>query len=98
MRSIRVGPVGCKTVAKIRRTKAVAYGTPKDWSAISASTILRDGSRCTRCGCMSSVGNRLNAHHIIPVSKGGRTVSVNLKTLCNRCHAKEPGHQHMKHK
>jgi 5-methylcytosine-specific restriction endonuclease McrA len=96
MRSVKVGPTKCRTVSKIRRTKVQAYGTASDWSTISKAVIARDGNKCRRCGCTSAEGNRLNAHHIIRVSQGGRTIMANLKTLCHKCHSKEPGHGHMR--
>ena len=83
-------------VAKIRRTKTQAYTT--DWNSISAAVIARDGHRCTRCKRAGTATNKLRAHHIIPVSKGGRTVSYNLKTLCDQCHELQPGHGHLRHR
>lgn len=41
----------------------------------------RDGWRCTNCASTHS----LQADHIIPYSKGGRTVPSNGKTLCQTC-------------
>lgn len=93
-----VGPVRAKTVAKVRRNKVQAYGTSSEWSKASAACIKRAGGKCAQCGRMSAAGNRLNAHHIIPVSKGGKTTQWNLKCLCERCHSKQPGHEHMRHK
>lgn len=87
---MRVKP---RLVSKIRRTQTQAY--TENWSAISASVIKRDGC-CKQCGATSSPGNKLRAHHVIPVSKGGRTVQYNLRTLCDRCHAKQPGHGHLR--
>lgn len=91
-----VGPVRAKTTSKVRRTAVQAYGTKNDWAALSVACIKRDGHRCTQCGRGSTVGNRLNAHHIIPVSRGGKSVMYNLKTLCVSCHSKQPFHQHMR--
>lgn len=82
-----------RVVAKVRRTRQEAY--TDNWAEISAVVIKRDGGRCTRCGSPSTPNNRLRAHHIIPVSRGGRTSMLNLKTLCSNCHSKEPGHQHL---
>ena len=91
-----VGPVRAKTTSKVRRTKVQAYGTQDQWAAMSAACLRRDGNRCTLCGRSSTPGNRLNAHHMIPVSRGGKTVMFNLRTLCQSCHCKQPFHEHMR--
>lgn len=91
-----VGPAKPKTVAKVRRNKVQAYGTKDQWAVMSAACIKRDGHRCTKCGRGSTPGNRLNAHHIVPVSRGGKTVLYNLRTLCMGCHSQQPFHQHMR--
>jgi 5-methylcytosine-specific restriction endonuclease McrA len=90
-----VGPASAKTVAKVRRTKVQAYGTVTSWAATSAAVLKRDGRRCTKCGRGSTPGNHLNAHHIIPISRGGKTVMFNLTTVCESCHRKQPFHSHM---
>ena len=41
----------------------------------------RDGHRCKNCGST----NNLEIDHIIPISKGGKSSSDNLQTLCHRC-------------
>jgi Holliday junction DNA helicase RuvB len=43
----------------------------------------RDGGRCRACNCP----HRKQAHHIVPVSKGGPTRLDNLMTLCRACHS-----------
>lgn len=87
----KIGPrrIKAKIVSKIRRTKAVAYTS--DWPSISSYVIKRDGNRCTECG--STV--KLEVHHVIPVFRGGKTIPINLKTICNSCHCKKPFHGHM---
>ena len=54
----------------------------------------RDGDRdrCVYCDgpqrgptFLDRVPNRLTLDHLIPTSKGGRTVRSNLVTCCNRC-------------
>lgn len=45
----------------------------------------RDNYRCCICGKSARDGVRLEVDHIIPVSKGGKTIYNNLQTLCDRC-------------
>ena len=47
--------------------------------------LRRDGFRCVLCGTSSKDGAVLHVDHIIPVSKGGKTVMNNLRTLCEKC-------------
>lgn len=47
--------------------------------------LKRDGFRCVLCGRTVNDGIKLHVDHIIPVSKGGKTVKENLRTLCEEC-------------
>lgn len=47
--------------------------------------MRRDGFRCVLCGRTAQDGVKLHVDHIKPVSKGGKTVSSNLRTLCDAC-------------
>jgi len=47
--------------------------------------LKRDGFKCCICGATAKDGATLHVDHIIPVSKGGKTVPSNLQTLCERC-------------
>lgn len=47
--------------------------------------LRRDNFRCQICGASQADGVTLHVDHIMPVSKGGRTVPENLRTLCSRC-------------
>ena len=57
------------------------------WALARFLCFDRDGFRCTECfRCASGA---LEAHHIIPVSRGGRLYDVrNLSTKCRTCHLK----------
>jgi 5-methylcytosine-specific restriction protein A len=84
----RAGFTRPKVVSKLRRTKAVAY--TENWEVIRIAVLKRDGYRCVECGSTFN----LEVHHIIPVSRGGKTVMFNLKTLCGTCHNKKHHHLH----
>ena len=47
--------------------------------------LNRDNFACVICGASSKQGARLHVDHIIPVSKGGKSIPSNLRTLCERC-------------
>lgn len=47
--------------------------------------LKRDGFKCQICGATAKDGAKLHVDHIVPVSKGGKTVDSNLRTLCDRC-------------
>ena len=51
------------------------------------TVFMRDGFACTSCGSspVRTPGVELQADHIVPWSKGGRTVMDNLTTRCKRC-------------
>ena len=50
-----------------------------------AQVLLRDGATCRMCGARPENGARLHVDHIVPWSKGGKTVLENLQILCERC-------------
>ncbi len=60
-----------------------------DWRALAKEVKQRDGNKCVQC----SSTEELDVHHIVPLSKGGRTVKSNLITLCKYHH--EGKHSHM---
>ncbi len=47
--------------------------------------LRRDSFKCQICGATAKEGAKLHVDHIIPVSKGGKTILSNLRTLCDRC-------------
>ena len=52
---------------------------------IRYNVLKRDNFSCQICGITAKDGSKLQVDHIIPVSKGGKTVMSNLQTLCERC-------------
>jgi hypothetical protein len=51
------------------------------------AVLQRDDFKCQKCGADAArdPGVRLDVDHIEPVSRGGKTESGNLQTLCSRC-------------
>lgn len=52
---------------------------------IRYNVLKRDNYTCQICGITAKDGAKLHIDHIVPVSKGGKTVMSNLQTLCDRC-------------
>ncbi len=60
---------------------------PQFWNIIRRSVLERDRHRCQICGSREN----LSVHHIIPLSDGGDSRSVNLQVLCHACHQHKHG-------
>lgn len=58
---------------------------PKNWNDIRKRIIKRDGAKCYYCG----ETERLDVHHLRPISMGGNNDDYNLLTLCHECHVVE---------
>ena len=63
----------------------IAYERALVSDSLRYDIFQRDGFRCQICGCTQRDGVTLHVDHIIPVSKGGKSVPSNLRTLCDRC-------------
>ncbi|WP_108775598.1 HNH endonuclease [Lactimicrobium massiliense] len=51
--------------------------------------MRRDNYTCQICGKYMPDGVGLQIDHIIPVSKGGKTVPSNLRVLCSKCNGRK---------
>ena len=51
--------------------------------------LERDGYTCQKCRLYRPDGNGLEIDHIVPISKGGKTIDTNLQVLCVKCNRKK---------
>ena len=65
----------CKTKERGRMSNALRY-----------KIMRRDSFQCVLCGATGKDG-KLVVDHIIPVSKGGKTITQNLRTTCEKCNS-----------
>lgn len=54
-----------------------------EWENLRRETFNRDNFTCVYCGA----GNDLECDHVLPRSKGGKSVSENLVAACKSCNA-----------
>lgn len=68
--------------------KSDEYGN--NWPELSEKVKKRDNYTCVKCGYTKGQEphRNLEADHILPITKGGKTVMYNLRTLCSICHKK----------
>ena len=73
----------------IKQKQARQYQIKLERAKLSDSlrydVLKRDNFKCQICGSSMHDGVKLHVDHIIPISKGGKTVLNNLRTLCDRC-------------
>lgn len=69
------------TLRKYHSKSQRALMTP----ALRRQIMKRDNYTCRICGKYMPDGVGLHIDHIVPVSKGGKTVPSNLQVLCSKC-------------
>lgn len=80
------------TTLKAGRIQRDTYGSKDEWKAMCARVKERDRFTCQGKGCGCTDKSQLQVHHILPLTRGGRTTMLNLITLCVRCHEKRHDH------
>lgn len=51
--------------------------------------MIRDNYTCQMCGKYMPDEVGLHIDHIVPVSKGGKTIESNLQVLCSKCNGRK---------
>ncbi len=57
--------------------------------ALREEIALRDNYTCQLCGKYMPDGVGLHIDHIIPITKGGKSIPSNLQVLCSKCNGKK---------
>lgn len=73
----------------VSRIRSYDY-SDTDWRKLAAQVKKDAGGKCQSCGS----DYKLEAHHITPLSRGGKNTRTNLICLCHDCHEKR--HRHMR--
>lgn len=68
-----------------KRQNQIKAERAKMTDSLRYDILKRDNFKCQICGSTAQDGVKLHVDHIVPVSKGGKTVKSNLRTLCDRC-------------
>lgn len=82
-------------VTKIRRdgySTVNGFSKQNEWWAISAIVRKRSKGLCEDHAKRGAQVKGVEVHHIVPLSKGGRTVLSNLLHLCLDCHNRRHTH------
>lgn len=66
-------------------------------NALKVKVLDRDDYKCQMCGATVKDGAKLHIDHILPVSKGGKTVESNLQVLCSDCNHGKYNKDYLKH-
>jgi 5-methylcytosine-specific restriction endonuclease McrA len=69
-------------VEDVQHGEATGYFETRTSSETKLAVDDRDGQKCVSC-CAS---DKLEYHHIRPISKGGKDISENVATVCSVCH------------
>lgn len=90
--TVSPSPKSEEAPAIVRRVRA---STPKSFQeeqrnvslGLRYSVLQRDRFRCVMCGASPAMqpGCQLHVDHVVPFSRGGRTTTENLQTLCATC-------------
>lgn len=72
-------------------TENAVYHTPA-YLEFRAKVLARDNKKCVKCGHTGSKFNPLQVDHILAKSTHPELIfeMSNARTLCRKCHAKEP--------
>lgn len=78
-----------KAINEAKKINASNSAAQKERAIMSDSLrfqiFKRDNYTCQICGKRAQDGVELEVDHIIPISKGGKTIPSNLQTLCKQC-------------
>lgn len=82
----RYPPAKERTIGISSKVSSKTKERRKMSNALRYKIMKRDNFQCVLCGATGK-DDKLVIDHIIPVSKGGKTVTQNLRTACVKCNS-----------
>ena len=70
----------------VRHNWRVGHPNEEIFSKVATEILRRDGYACVYCGNIANV-----IDHVIPFSKGGKTIKANGVACCSKCNHKKKG-------
>lgn len=86
MRYARLERIGFETTLSAYRSQKQRKLMTKK---LRKEIARRDNYTCQICGKYMPDGIGLHIDHIVPISKGGKTVPSNLQVLCSKCNGRK---------
>jgi 5-methylcytosine-specific restriction endonuclease McrA len=84
-RQIRMSSIFNRINAKSESQQSIEYQRSLMTSSKRYDIMRRDGFKCKLCGRTATDGAQLEVDHILAVSRGGKSIDSNLRTLCREC-------------
>lgn len=60
----------------------------RNFSASTRNVVIRDNFKCAYCGCVLTFKSATK-DHVVPASKGGKTIMSNLVAACKPCNSRK---------
>lgn len=87
---------GVATIRRATYNTQNGFSVKGGWWAISADVRKRDRGLCVPCARRGKRVPGKEVHHIVPLSRGGKTVMSNLMLICEACHNQRHNHLYRK--
>lgn len=62
------------------------YLMSPEWKSLVLERARIDGFRCQCCGCVGTMNNKLQCHHLTYKNMYHEDVATDLVTVCDTCH------------
>jgi CRISPR/Cas system-associated protein Cas10 (large subunit of type III CRISPR-Cas system) len=84
-RKIELSAIFARINERNEAEQSIKYQRSLMTSSKRYDIMRRDGFKCKLCGRSADEGANLEVDHILAVSRGGKSIDSNLRTLCREC-------------